>query len=120
MVSLRVHATTTPPPGHSCEKLSPLLIQVTQVLSPSYKLTDLGWRLALVVQRTGVGMRDARLPSGSRVTQIGTGDTARCTQPGAHTRPDQGISYRGGSLRLGVNVPFCRVLMDSVDVPRST
>lgn len=73
-----------PAPGHSCEKLRPLLIQVTQVLSPSYKLKDLGWRLALVVQRAGVGMRDARLPSGSRVgAQIDTGDstvhTAGCT-----------------------------------------
>lgn len=44
MVSLRVHVTTTPSPGHSYEKLlmTTLLIQVTQVLSPSYKLTDLG------------------------------------------------------------------------------
>lgn len=42
MVSLMVHANTTSPSGHSCEKLRPLLIQVTQVLSPSYKLMDLG------------------------------------------------------------------------------
>lgn len=107
------HHHRAPPSGHSCEKL---LIQVTQVLSPSYKLMDLGWRLALVVQRTGVGMRDAWLPSGSRVgAQIDTGDstvhTDGCTR---------GTAYRGGSRLPGVNVPFCRMLIDPVDVPKST
>lgn len=46
--------------------------------------------------------------------------TARWTQRGARTRPDQGTLYRGRSLRPGVIVPFCRVLIDLVDVPRST
>lgn len=75
--------------------MSTLLIQVTQVLSPSYKLTDLGWRLALVVQRTPVGIRDARLPSGSRVgAQTDTGDstvdTEGCTHAPRSGHPIQG------------------------------
>lgn len=111
MVSLRVHATTTPPPGHSCEKLRLLLIQVTQVLGPSYKLTDLGWRLTLVVQRSSVGMRDARLPSVSRVgTQIDTGDSTVHTEGCTH-------APRSGHLKQGrERAPWCqRPLLQSAD-----
>lgn len=74
---------------------SPLLIQVTQVLSPTYKLTDLGCRLSLVVQRTHMGMQDARLPFGSRVgAQI---DTSYSTvhNDGVHTRAQTKAPHTG-------------------------
>lgn len=105
--------------GHTCEKLRPLLIQDTQVLSlsPRHKFTDLCWYLTPVVQRSGVCTGGARLPSGSRVgTHTDTGDrtvhTERCTR-------DQGPAHKAESQCPGANVPFFSLLIDPVQVPRS-
>lgn len=84
-----------PPLPWATSVRSPLLIQVTQVLSPSYKLTDLGRRLSLVVQRTRMGIRDARLPFGSRVgAQIDTSYSTVHTD-GEHTRSQTKVPHTG-------------------------